>query len=399
VSNPQQYDAIIIGAGISGLYQLLRLRQLGMTVRVFEAGTGVGGTWYWNRYPGARFDSESYSYSYSFSEELLQEWDWSEHFAGQPETLRYLNHVADKFDLRKNIQFRSRVTSAHFQDAANSWDVTLEDGSQARSRFLITAIGPLSAPTMPTIPGVDTFKGQSFHTARWPHEPVSFEGKRVAVIGTGATGVQTIQEVAKTAGSLTVFQRTPNWCAPLLNSKIDAAEMAKIRANYPEMFKRCRETFACFIHTLDPRGTFEVSDEEREATYERLYATPGFGIWQGNFRDMLTDRKANALISDFVARKIRQRVKDPAVADKLIPKNHGFGTRRVPLETKYYEVYNQDNVTLVDILETPIERITPTGVKTSAAAYEFDLIVYATGFDAITGSSTVSIFAVRAGCG
>jgi cation diffusion facilitator CzcD-associated flavoprotein CzcO len=383
---PHQYDAIIIGAGISGLYQLYRLRELGMTVRVLEAGTGVGGTWYWNRYPGARFDSESYSYSYSFSPELLQEWDWSEHFAGQPETLRYLNHVADKFDLRRDIQFRSRVAAAHYNDETKTWNVALEDGSSFQSRFLITAIGPLSAPTMPTIPGVDSFKGQSFHTARWPHEPVSFEGKRVAVIGTGATGVQTTQEVAKTAGSLTVFQRTPNWCAPLLNGKIDAAEMARIRAGYPEMFQRCRETFACFIHTLDPRGTFEVSDEEREATYERLYATPGFGIWQGNFRDMLTDRKANALISDFVARKIRQRVKDQAVAEKLIPKNHGFGTRRVPLETKYYEVYNQDNVKLVDLLETPIEQITPTGIKTTATEFEFDIIIYATGFDAVTGS-------------
>ena len=386
MTDPQQYDAIVIGAGISGLYQLYRLRQLGMTVRVLEAGTGVGGTWYWNRYPGARFDSESYSYGYSFSEELLQEWDWSEHFAAQPETLRYLNHVADKFDLRRDIQFRSRVASAHFQAASGMWNVTLEDGSQFQSRFLITAIGPLSAPTMPTIPGIGTFEGVSFHTARWPHEPVSFEDKRVAVIGTGATGVQTIQEVAKTAGTLTVFQRTPNWCAPLLNSKIDAAEMAKIRAGYPEMFQRCRETFACFIHTLDQRGTFEVSDEEREATYERLYATPGFGIWQGNFRDMLTDRKANALISDFVARKIRRRVKDQAVADKLIPKNHGFGTRRVPLETKYYEVYNQANVKLVDILETPIERITPAGIQTSDTKYEFDIIIFATGFDAITGS-------------
>jgi cation diffusion facilitator CzcD-associated flavoprotein CzcO len=386
VADQQHYDAIVIGAGISGLYQLYRLRQLGMTVRVLEAGTGVGGTWYWNRYPGARFDSESYSYSYSFSEELLQEWDWSEHFAAQPETLRYLNHVADKFDLRRDIQFRSRVAAAHFQDSDNAWDVTLEDGSRLHARFLITAIGPLSAPTLPTIAGVDTFKGASFHTARWPHDPVSFEGKRVAVIGTGATGVQTIQEVAKTAGTLTVFQRTPNWCAPLLNSKIDAAEMAKIRANYPEMFQRCRETFACFIHTVDPRGTFEVSDEEREATYERLYASPGFGIWQGNFRDMLTDRKANALISDFVARKIRQRVKNQAVAEKLIPKNHGFGTRRVPMETRYYEVYNQDNVTLVDILETPIERITSTGIKTSQTEYEFDIIIFATGFDAITGS-------------
>ncbi len=316
----------------------------------------------------------------------MDEWDWSEHFAGQPETLRYLNHVADKFDLRRDIQFRSRVTAAHYQEATRSWAVTLEDGSVSRARFLITAIGPLSAPTMPRIEGVDTFQGQSFHTARWPHEPVSFEGKRVAVIGTGATGVQTIQEVAKTAGHLTVFQRTPNWCSPLHNSKIDAATMAKIKAGYPEMFQRCQETFSCFLHTPDPRGTFEVSDEEREAFFEKLYGEPGFGIWQGNFRDILTDRRANAAISDFVARKIRQRVKDPVVAEKLIPKNHGFGTRRVPLETRYFEVYNQDNVELVDILETPIERITPTGIKTGDAEYAFDMIIYATGFDAITGS-------------
>ena len=287
------YDAIIIGAGISGLYQLYRLRELGMRVRVFEAGTGVGGTWYWNRYPGARFDSESYSYSYSFSQELLEEWNWSEHFAPQPETLRYLNHVADKFDLRRDIQFRSRVAAAHWQEATRRWDVTLEDGSRLSARFLITAIGPLSAPTMPRIEGVETFQGQSCHTARWPHEPVSFEGKRVAVIGTGATGVQTIQEVAKTVGHLTVFQRTPNWCAPLHNSKIDAETMAKIKAGYPEMFKRCQETFACFLHTPDPRGTFEVTPEEREAFWEKLYADRGFGIWQGNFRDILTDREAN----------------------------------------------------------------------------------------------------------
>jgi cation diffusion facilitator CzcD-associated flavoprotein CzcO len=380
------YDAIVIGAGISGLYQLYRLRELGMRVRVLEAGTGVGGTWYWNRYPGARFDSESYSYSYSFSKELLEEWNWNEHFAPQPETLRYLNHVADKFDLRRDIQFRSRVTTAHYQEATRSWDVTLEDGSRFRSRFLITAIGALSAPTMPRIEGVDTFQGKAFHTARWPHEPVSFEGKRVAVIGTGATGVQTIQEVAKTAGHLTIFQRTPNWCAPLHNSKIDAEEMAKIKAGYPEMFKRCQETFACFLHTPDPRSVFEVTPQEREAFFEKLYADRGFGIWQGNFRDILTDHKANDLISDFVARKIRQRVKDQAVAEKLIPRNHGFGTRRVPLETKYYEVYNQPNVLLVDIKETPIERITPKGIKTSNAEYEFDIIIYATGFDAITGS-------------
>jgi cation diffusion facilitator CzcD-associated flavoprotein CzcO len=381
-----EYDAIVIGAGISGLYQLYRLRELGMRVRVFEAGTGVGGTWYWNRYPGARFDSESYSYSYSFSQELLDEWNWSEHFAAQPETLRYLNHVADKFDLRRDIRFRSRVTAAHWQEAARSWDVRLEDGSRIRARFLITAIGPLSAPTMPRIEGVETFQGQSCHTAQWPHAPVSFEGKRVAVIGTGATGVQTIQEVAKTAGHLTVFQRTPNWCAPLHNSRIDAEEMTRIKAGYPEMFRRCQETFACFLHTPNPRGTFEVTPEEREAFWEKLYAERGFGIWQGNFRDILTDPAANDAISEFVARKIRERVKDQEVAEKLIPRNHGFGTRRVPLETRYYEVYNQPNVVLVDINETPIERITPTGIKTSDADHAFDIIIYATGFDAITGS-------------
>jgi cation diffusion facilitator CzcD-associated flavoprotein CzcO len=380
------YDAIIIGAGISGLYQLLKLRDLGLKVKVFETGTGVGGTWYWNRYPGARFDSESWSYGYSFSKDLLQEWDWTEHFAPQPETLRYLNYVADKFDLRRDIQFRSRVVAAHYEEETRSWAVALEDGGRHTTRFLITAIGPLSAPTMPRIEGVETFEGESYHTARWPHESVSFEGKRVAVIGTGATGVQTIQEVAKTVGHLTIFQRTPNWCAPLHNSKIDKEMMQEIKSRYDEIFTRCMETHACFVHTPDPRGTFDVTPEEREAFFEKLYSAPGFGIWQGNFKDILTDRKANAAISEFVARKIRERVKDPAVAGKLIPKNHGFGTRRVPLETRYYEVYNQPNVKLVDIKETPIERITPKGIKTSDAEYEFDMIIYATGFDAITGS-------------
>jgi len=380
------YETVIIGAGMSGLYQLHRLRELGIKARVFEAGTNVGGTWYWNRYPGARFDSESYSYGYSFSKELLQEWEWSEHFAGQPETLRYLNYVADKFDLRRDIQFRSRVTAAIYDEGTRSWGVTLEDGSHVRARVLITAIGPLSTPTLPRIAGRDDFQGQSFHTARWPREPVDFAGKRVAVVGTGATGVQTIQTIAGDVEHLTVFQRTPNWCAPLHNGKIDAETQAKIRAGYPEMFARCQETFACFIHTPDPRGAFEVSDEEREAFYEKLYAERGFGIWQGNFRDILIDRKANATISDFVARKIRQRVKDPKTAEKLIPKNHGFGTRRLPLETFYYEVYNRDNVELVDLTETPIDRITPNGIKTSAEDYKFDIIIYATGFDAITGS-------------
>jgi cation diffusion facilitator CzcD-associated flavoprotein CzcO len=380
------FDAIIIGAGVSGLYQLYKLRELGLRARVFETGTNVGGTWYWNRYPGARFDSESWTYGYSFSQELLEEWNWAEHFAGAPETERYLNYVADKFDLRRDIQFRSRVSAAHYREETRTWDITLDDGRRYSARLLITAIGVLSAPTLPRIPGVDTFKGQSCHTAHWPKEPVNFEGKRVAVIGTGATAVQTIQTIAKEVAQLTVFQRTPNWCAPLHNSVISEEQMREIRDRYAEIFARCHETPGCFIHSPDPRSALEVTPEEREAFWEKLYGEPGFGIWQANFRDILVDRDANALISEFVARKIRQRVKDPVVAERLIPKNHGFGTRRLPLETHYYEVYNQPNVKLVDINETPIECITPYGIRTSDADYEFDMIIYATGFDAITGA-------------
>ncbi|HEY1795861.1 MAG TPA: NAD(P)/FAD-dependent oxidoreductase [Stellaceae bacterium] len=387
-ANPESrdFDAIVIGAGVAGLYQLYRLRELGLRVRAFEAGTGVGGTWYWNRYPGARFDSESWTYGYSFSEELLKEWNWQEHFAPQPETERYLNYFADKFDLRRDIQLESRVASAHYREDARSWDIALTDGRRYTTRFLVTAIGILSAPTMPDIPGVDTFKGTSCHTHRWPKEGVDFAGKRVGIIGTGATAVQTIQEIAKTVGHLTVFQRTPNWCAPLHNGKIPQAEMDDIRARYDEIFALCQTSPGCYIHAPDPRKTMDVSPEDREAFWENLYNSPGFGVWMGQFSDTLTDREANRLASDFIAKKIRQRVKDPAVAEKLIPKNHGLGTRRVPLETGYYEVYNQPNVELVDINETPIERITPTGIKTSDRKREFDIIIYATGFDAITGA-------------
>jgi cation diffusion facilitator CzcD-associated flavoprotein CzcO len=385
-SEAATYDAIVIGAGISGMYQLHRLRGLGLRARVLEAGDGVGGTWYWNRYPGARFDSESWTYGYSFSEEILREWEWSEHFAPQPETLRYCNFVADKLDLRRDIEFGCRVSTATYDEAASEWTVESADGRRARARWLITAIGPLSAPTMPAIPGVDRFRGESYHTARWPHEPVSFADKRVAVIGTGATAVQAITEIAKTVGHLTVFQRTPNWCAPLHNRPIDAATQARIKATYGETFAICRESFGCFIHQADPRNALEVSPEEREAFYEKLYGEPGFGIWMGNFRDILIDREANATITEFMRRKIRARVKDPKVAEKLIPTNHGFGTRRVPLESGYYEVYNQPNVRLVDIRETPIERVTPAGIRTTAEDHDVDMIIYATGFDAVTGA-------------
>ncbi len=381
----ERYDVLIIGAGLSGMYQLHRLRQLGLSVRVFEAGNGVGGTWYWNRYPGARFDSESWSYGYSFSEEILQEWDWSEHFSAQPETLRYCEFVADKLDLRRDIAFNSRVTAATWNEAENFWEIALADGHRARGTFLIAAVGPLSAPTMPSIPGVKNFRGESWHTADWPHRPVSFAGRRVAVIGTGATGVQLITEVARTAGHLTVFQRRPNWCAPLRNAPIDAATRRAIKARYPEIFARCRETHGAFIHMTDPRRTFDVTPAEREAFFEELYAKPGFAFWMGNFRDALVSEAANATLTEFMRKKIRARVRDPALAEKLIPKDHGFGTRRVPLESGYYEVYNQENVRLVDIRETPIERITASGIRTTAEDLAFDMIIYATGFDAVTG--------------
>ena len=268
------HDVIVIGAGLSGMYQLHRLRQLGVAVRVFEAGGGVGGTWYWNRYPGARFDSESWTYGYSFSDELLQEWEWSEHFAGQPETLRYCNFVADKLDLWRDICFNSRMAAATYDDAPPGWEIVTTDGRRARARFLITAIGPLSAPTMPTIPGVETFRGEAFHTGAWPHHPVSFAGKRVAVIGTGATGVQAITEIAKTVGHLTVFQRSPNWCAPLHNGPIDAATQRRIKARYPEIFARCRDSFGCFIHDADRRNALEVSPAVREAFTRSSIVSP-----------------------------------------------------------------------------------------------------------------------------
>lgn len=382
------FDAIIIGAGICGMYQLLRLRELKLSVRVFEAGTGVGGTWYWNRYPGARFDSESYTYGYSFSEQLMGAWDWSEHFSAQPETLRYLNFAADKFDLKKDIRFNARVESAHYDTTRNVWQVTTEQGEQAEARYLITAVGVLSAPYTPNIPGMEDFQGESWHTARWPHQPVDLSNKRVGVIGSGATAVQLITEVAKNVGHLTVFQRTANYCIPLNNSAIAPEQQTALKARYGEMLARCRETYAAFIHDFDTRSAFDVSEAERQAIYENLWQEPGFGFWLGNFYDIMTDERANETIAEFVRKKIRERVQDPATAEKLTPRDHCFGTKRVPLESGYYESYNQANVELVSLRDTPIERITAKGIKTKAREYEFDLIVFATGFDAVTGALT-----------
>jgi cation diffusion facilitator CzcD-associated flavoprotein CzcO len=381
-----QHDVIVIGAGVCGIYMLHRMLGLGLRVTVLEAGEDLGGTWYWNRYPGARFDSESYSYGYSFSPEILEEWNWTEHFAPQPETLKYLNFVADKLNLRPHMQFDCRVTGAVWDEESRTWTVTLEDGREMTSRFLVTAIGMLSAATLPNIEGVDDFQGEAYHTYYWPREPVELTGKRVAVIGTGATGVQVIAEIADKAGELTVFQRRPNWCAPLKNSLIDEGEQARIHSHYDEIFARCRETPGGFLHGPQEKGFFEATPEERRELWESLYDSPGFGVWLANYREVFYDEEANAEYTAFIADKIRKRVKDPEVAEKLIPKDHGFGTRRVPLETNYYEAFNRDNVHLVDLNETPIERITASGIRTTDSDYEFDVIVFATGFDAITGA-------------
>ena len=381
-----EFDAIVVGAGVTGLYSLYRLRELGFSVQSLEGGSGVGGTWYWNRYPGARFDSESYTYGYSFSKELLQEWDWKELYSGQPENERYLNYVADKFDLRRHIRLNSRVASAVFDDSNNCWEVEVEDGYRARAQFLITAVGILSAYYVPDFEGIDSFEGQWCHTGRWPKEGMDLAGKRVGVIGTGATGVQLITEIAKEVGHLTVFQRTANYCAPLRNRFIDDETQREIKASYPEIFEKCLETPGSFMHQFDPRSALEVSSEERIQQYESLWAEPGFKKWLSNFYDVMMPGEANEDYAEFVRNKIRERVHDPEVAEKLVPKDHMFGSKRLPCESGYYEVYNQDNVLLVDVREAPIQRITPKGLETADASFEFDVLIFATGYDAVTGS-------------
>jgi cation diffusion facilitator CzcD-associated flavoprotein CzcO len=380
------HEVIVIGAGVAGIYQSKLLADLGVDHRVLDAAGDLGGTWYGNRYPGARFDSESYTYGYSFSKELLNEWHWNERFSSQPENLRYLNYVADKFDLRKYMEFNCRVEALHFDESNDLWRLRLNDGRQLTCRFVVMAVGLLSIPTPPRFKGMDKFKGRSFHTFYWPHEPVEMTGKKVAVIGTGATGIQVIAEIADKVGDLTVFQRRPNWSAPLNNGPISEAEMADIRLRYDAIFKTCGRTPGGFEHEPDRRGFYDVSREERLALWDKLYDSSGFAIWLRNFREIFTDEKANAEFSEYIAERIRRRVKDPAIAEKLIPRDHGFGVQRVPMETNYFEAYNRDNVHLVDISETPIEEITETGLRTTERDYQFDLIVYATGFDAITGA-------------
>jgi len=385
-------DALVIGAGITGIYQTYLLARLGLKVQGVEAGSDVGGTWYWNRYPGCRLDTESFAYGYFASNGIIPDWKWTERFAGQPELLRYVNAAADAMDVRKHYLFGVKVTRAAYDDAAKLWHVDFDNGRRISCHFLISASGPLSATRMPDYEGIDTFGGASYHSSRWPAGPdggpetLDFSGKRVGVIGTGATGVQIIPIVAETAKETYVFQRTPNWCTPLGNAPLSPEEMEEIRHRYSTLLEFIRTTPTAFPYNWDSRKASEATDDERKAHFEELYDQPGYGIWLGGFRDLLLNRESNKYLADFVADKIRQRVKNPAVAEKLIPKNHPFGAKRVPMETNYYETYNRENVHLVDIREAPIQRFTPTGIDTSADHYDLDVIIFATGFDAVTGA-------------
>jgi cation diffusion facilitator CzcD-associated flavoprotein CzcO len=381
------FDTIIIGAGVSGICALQRFVRMGLSVRVYESGSDVGGVWHWNRYPGARIDSEVYSYGFSFSEELLEEWAWTELFATQSEISRYLKHVVERFDLRRHIKFDARIATAVYDERRGLWRLETDAGEHAVARYLIAATGVLSTPQLPCYPGMDEFSGESYHTARWPAEEVDLTGKRVGVMGTGASGVQVIQTIAPVVKQLTVFQRTPTYCVPQRNRLLSDLERRQIRRHWPEILAACRESYGGFIHTFDPRSGMAVSAAEREAKFAELWHKPGFAFWFGNFADLMMSPEVNRYASDFVRRKIRERVHDIRVARKLMP-DHPFGTKRVPLESGYYETYNRDNVRLIDLREIPIERVTVTGIRTSGEDHSLDVIIYATGFDATTGALT-----------
>ncbi len=379
-------DVLVVGAGITGILQLYRAREIGFSATLLEAGGGVGGTWYWNRYPGARFDSESYTYAYLFSKELFDEWEWQEQFAEQPETERYLNHVVDRFDLRQHMRFGTKVTSAEFDEVTGMWTVVAGDGSAFRTRFLIAATGVLSVPYFPDVPGRQEFRGVSLHTGLWPETPVDFAGKHVAVIGTGSSGVQVIPAIAAEVASLTVYQRTPNWCTPLNNAPITPEEQAQLRAGFEEMREVLNTSPAGFLHPAYDRATFDDSEDQRLAFFEKMWNSPGFMKLISNYTDLLFNEAANAEWCAFITRKIRGIVEDPVTAEMLIPKDHRFGEKRPPFVTGYYEVFNHPNVSLVDLERTPIVRITEGGIETTEGERPFDVIIWATGFDFGTGA-------------
>jgi cation diffusion facilitator CzcD-associated flavoprotein CzcO len=377
------FDAVVVGAGFAGLVMLHRLRGLGFSVRVFEAGSGIGGTWYWNRYPGARCDIESLEYSYQFSEELQQEWEWSERYATQPEILRYIEHVAERFDLRRDIQLDTRVRAACFRDEENRWNVDTDRGS-VTARFLIMATGCLSSANVPDFPGRDSFAGQTYHTGRWPHGGVDFTGQRVAVIGTGSSAIQSVPLIAEQAAHLTVFQRTPSYSIPAHNARLDPEVVRAVKVDYAGF--RQRNAAQPFGASFPPNPVLatQVDAAERDRVYQERWQIGGLGFITA-FGDLLFDHQANQTAAEFVRGKIREIVRDPAVAEKLSPKQV-IGCKRLCVGTGYYATFNRPNVTLVDVSETPIEAITPSGVRVAGVGYEVDAIVFATGFDAMTGA-------------
>jgi len=382
---PTEFDAVVVGAGFSGLYMLHQLRELGLSVRVYEKAADVGGTWYWNRYPGARCDSESHIYCYSFDEELLEEWEWSERYPEQPEVLEYLRHVADRFDLRRDISFGTEVTAARFDGDAGRWELTTDGGERVSTQFLITAVGTISEPYVPEFEGVETFEGEYHHTGRWPHDGVEFAGKRVAVIGTGASGIQVVPEIVDDVQGLTVYQRTPNYAVPARNRPLDSEEYREIKSDYDEIWEAAHDSG--FGMPFEPGyPTAEgLSDEEVTAALEERWQQGGFRFML-TFEDLLFNETTNRKVSEFIRGKIRDTVDDPELAETLCPTDHPYATKRPPLHTDYYETYNEPHVDLVDVTETPIERFTPEGIRTTDGHRAFDTVVMATGFDGVTGA-------------
>ena len=382
----KQYDAVIIGAGVGGLYALHHLRKMGLSVRVYDGAPGVGGTWWWNRYPGARVDGPgSPFYCYTFSEDLVKEWDWAETQPSQQSVLEYLEYVADRFDLRRDIQLETWMRDARYDEEKQRWLVETHTGERVSAQFLICAVGTLSAAYKPDIPGIDTFAGECYHTGLWPQEPVSFAGKRVGVIGTGSSGVQAIPEIAREAAHLTVFQRTPQYSIPARNRPLDPEITRQARENWDAIRAQLNANAVGMPFKMSERLACEDTPEQRQALYEELWQKGGFHLLFSSYADLLTDKEANRSLADFVRGKIRETVRDPKTAAKLMP-DYYLGTKRQLLDNGYYETFNRDNVTLVDLREDPLQEITPTGVRTATGEHPLDMLVLATGFDAVTGA-------------